>query len=75
MNKADLIEEVQRQLGTEYSVELNGIYKQSKDFLVLKAYDTSTGEFYNWVSSPFTWASTSASRPSSERRAGCFASQ
>ena len=47
---------LQRQLGADYSVEVTGIYKQSKDFLVLKAFDTGTGEYYNWVSSPFeTW--------------------
>jgi hypothetical protein len=47
---------LQRQLGADYSVEVTGIYKQSKDFIALKAYNTATGNYYNWTSFPFeTW--------------------
>jgi hypothetical protein len=47
---------LQRQLGSNFAVEATGIYKKTKDFIALRPYDSGTGQFYNWTSSPFkTW--------------------
>ena len=45
---------LQRQIGSNFAVEGSYIYKQTKDFIVLRPYDTGTGEFYEWESKPFT---------------------
>jgi outer membrane receptor protein involved in Fe transport len=45
---------VQRQLGTDISVEAGYILKQTKDLIALRPYNTATGQFWNWVSQPFT---------------------
>jgi hypothetical protein len=45
---------VQRQLGQNFAVELGYVYKQTNDLLALRPYNTATGEFWEWESSPFT---------------------
>jgi len=45
---------IQRQLTNDLAIEVSYIYKQTKDFLVLKPYDPATGEYYEWESFPYT---------------------
>ena len=45
---------LQRQIGADWAVEGTFIRKQTQDFLTLAAYDSGTGDYYNWVSKPYT---------------------
>ena len=45
---------VQRQIGSNLAVEAGYIFKETNDLLALRPYNTQTGEFYDWVSRPFT---------------------
>lgn len=45
---------VQRQLGSDVAIEAGYILKQTKDLIALQPYNTATGEYWNWTSSPFT---------------------
>ncbi|HEV7766946.1 MAG TPA: TonB-dependent receptor, partial [Thermoanaerobaculia bacterium] len=45
---------IQRQLGSDIAIEAGYILKQTRDLLALRPYNTATGEYWNWTSSPFT---------------------
>jgi len=45
---------VQRQIGSNMSIEAGYILKQTKDLLALRPYNTVTGEYWDWASTPFT---------------------
>ncbi|HVR44636.1 MAG TPA: carboxypeptidase regulatory-like domain-containing protein [Thermoanaerobaculia bacterium] len=45
---------VARQIGNNLSVELGYILKETNDLLALRPFDTTTGEYWNWVERPFT---------------------
>jgi outer membrane receptor protein involved in Fe transport len=45
---------IQRQIGANFAVEMGYVYKETNDLLSLRPYNTATGEFYEWVKSPFT---------------------
>jgi hypothetical protein len=47
---------LQRQLGADMAIELGYIFKETKDMIAFKPYNTATGEFWEWQSKPFeTW--------------------
>jgi len=45
---------IQRQLGQDVAVELTYVYKKTDDIIALRPYNTETGEFFQWESSPYT---------------------
>jgi outer membrane receptor protein involved in Fe transport len=45
---------LQRQLGSDFAIEGSYIYKKTKDFIVLRPYNTATGEYFEWEASPYT---------------------
>jgi len=45
---------LQRQIGSNFAVELGYIYKETNDLLALRPYNTATGQFWEWEQSPFT---------------------
>ncbi len=44
----------QRQLAEDLAIEFTYIYKTEKDLMAFQPYDTGTGQYYEWESSPFT---------------------
>ena len=44
---------LQRQLGRDFAVEGTAIYKRSKNFIALRPFNKTTGEFWDWTSKPF----------------------
>ncbi|HEV7238741.1 MAG TPA: TonB-dependent receptor [Thermoanaerobaculia bacterium] len=45
---------IQRQIGRNMSIEAGYILKQTKDLIALQPYNTVTGDYWEWVSQPFT---------------------
>ena len=45
---------LQRQVGRDISIEGTYIFKKTNDLISLRPYNTATGEFYEWTSSPYT---------------------
>jgi hypothetical protein len=45
---------IQRQLGRDTAIELSYIYKKTQNFLVLDAYNLTTGDYFDWEARPYT---------------------
>jgi len=45
---------LQRQLGRDYSVEVTGIYKRSKNYLAYQEFNSATGQPWQWEAVPYT---------------------
>ena len=45
---------IQRQLGKDFAIEFSYIYKLAQDQLILRPYNETTGEFYEWESRDYT---------------------
>ncbi|HUP47043.1 MAG TPA: carboxypeptidase regulatory-like domain-containing protein [Thermoanaerobaculia bacterium] len=45
---------LQRQIGRDFAVEGSYIYKNTQDLIVLRPYNSVTGEYYDWETQPYT---------------------
>ena len=45
---------LQRQIGADMAIEIGYIFKQTKDLIAFRPFNTETGAFWDWEASPYT---------------------